>query len=468
MWPLKKKNNVGIKGKAWNVAKKTGKYGLGALIPAGTISEGYTSGRDRYNQGNSTGKIIKDGAASAATMGAFGAAFGTSYWSPFMKNEHDYLKKLDPKKQKRLDRLTEKRGKHWYNPFKKSQLSSRKERQFKALRNEKRKIRLLDFKGRGRAFANNALWGAGIFTAGALGGKLMQRKHEKDMQNQRQTVNQVASSEVPYINVISFDVTAMRAMYRNMRFLSNASKRQLKKAGHPMGIDYVKKQREGLEKAVKDKFGITVERNIPDELKAQVSQSGGGMYLPNFRETVKMRNKAYRDSVKDSLEKTIENTPIYKNQITKYAKDNNITYEQAKRKTMAQSIRAEREAYRKGQNKVYFDKDEAIASFKPKNKREAKLLEEQMLHHELTEGLRAHTSKKSKNVHDTLGHWNAGVLTREARVLDASGYKSSPLQRYREESGEASLLRAALDYSKPLKNKDYKKAGKKMEKRWKK
>ena len=53
----------------------------------------------------------------------------------------------------------------------------------------------------------------------------MQRKHEKDMQNQRQTVNQVASSEVPYINVISFDVTAMRAMYRNMRFLSNASKR---------------------------------------------------------------------------------------------------------------------------------------------------------------------------------------------------------------------------------------------------
>lgn len=230
-------------GKAWGATKKVGKYGLGALIPAGTVSEGYKAGRDRYGQTDSTGKIIKDGASSAATMGAFGAMFGTSYWSPLMKKEHSFLKQLPKEQLDKLEALRTKRNKPWYNPFKKSGLTDAETKEFKGLKRLKRKTGLWDFKGRGKAFANNALWSAGIYAAGALGGRLMKRKHEKDIQQQNNTqnINQVASSEVPYISVISFDVTAMRAMYRNMRFLSNASKRQLKKAGHPMGIDYVKK-----------------------------------------------------------------------------------------------------------------------------------------------------------------------------------------------------------------------------------
>lgn len=450
-------------GKAWGATKKVGKYGLGALIPAGTVSEGYKAGRDRYGQTDSTGKIIKDGASSAATMGAFGAMFGTSYWSPLMKKEHSFLKQLPKEQLDKLEALRTKRNKPWYNPFKKSGLTDAETKEFKGLKRLKRKTGLWDFKGRGKAFANNALWSVGIYAAGALGGRLMKRKHEKDVQQQNNTqnINQVASSEVPYISVISFDVTAATKWKTMVHLLNKGNRNTLQKAGMG-GPAVMNKSAKGLLGALDEKFGTKIKdiadlKGVSDlkkaELQNQISKTGGFMFKPDSIQTMNIIKELPSQSVERQVREAIKINPKLKE------------HETALREQINKRVEANRKELDKVGNTIYTSRDyisKAPFINKMNNTQFKNYIDTSMYH----EGMEALNASRGNSV--LKGKWRShtdpSVIVNEYVKQLQSGTRGSFIGKLRDKTGESALIEKYLDVSKPIRSQDIKKAIKRMRK----
>lgn len=252
---------------------------------------------------------------------------------------------------------------------------------------------------------------------------------------------------VPNINIVSFDIRAMRAMYKNMHLLSDFSKKRLEQDGHTLGVNYLRKQREGLEKAIKEKFGVKVEKNT-EKTKNRVAE----YEIPYVK--TPFFNKEYRESVEKP------------NIIKKLKKENPGIDNTSLRKRIADELKKKRSALKEEQNTVFYNRKNTFKKFKPKTKEEADILEEQVLYHELTEALRANTVKPNRYIQSNKGHWDAGVYAGEDRTLKSSGLKEheSPLMRFRKDNDETKFLKKHINYNKPLTKREYKKAIKNINK----